>query len=97
MVMRNHGPSAVHTEIQRAGNTSTFAEPALKPPTGVNTSIGVKQIITQHEDELIRQYRVGETQTPEWYERRIHVLVDEIYRLESLLDTHNIPHKKTRN
>ena len=86
-----------HCEIRRAGNPSMIAEPAKDSPTGVNPSIEVKQVITQHEDELIRQYRVGETQTPEWYNRRIHVLIDEIYRLTSLLDTHNIPHKKTRN
>ena len=81
-----------------------IAEPASKSPTGVNSSpIGSKdsvlepeKIMKQHDDELIRRYRVGETQTTDWYERRIHVLVDEIYRLQKLLDDHKIPHKKTR-
>jgi len=81
-----------------------IAEPASKPPTRVNSpSIGTKDsvlepenIIKQHEDELISQYRVGETQTADWYERRIHALVDEIYRLNKLLNDHKIPHKKTR-
>ena len=78
-------------------------EPASESPTGVNTSIetveetlDVQGVIRQHEDSLISEYRVGETQTADWYEKRIHMLVDEIYRLTKLLNIHTIPHKKPR-
>ena len=78
-------------------------EPASESPTGVNTSIetveetlDVQKVIRQHEDSLISDYRVGETQTADWYEKRIHLLVDEIYRLTKLLNIHRIPHKKPR-
>lgn len=80
-----------------------IAEPASESPTGVNTPIetveetlDAQKVIRQHEDSLISQYRVGETQTTDWYEKRIHILVDEIYRLTHLLNVHNIPHKKPR-
>ena len=80
-----------------------IAEPAKASPTGVNTSIetveetlDVQKVIRQHEDSLISDYRVGETQTADWYEKRIHMLVDEIYRLTKLLNIHRIPHKKPR-
>ena len=78
-------------------------EPASESPTGVNTSIetveetlDVQKVIRQHEDSLISDYRVGETQTADWYEKRIHMLVDEIYRLTKLLNIHRIPHKNPR-
>ena len=80
-----------------------ISEPASESPTGVNTSIetveetlDVQKVIRQHEDSLISDYRVGETQTADWYEKRIHMLIDEIYRLTKLLNIHRIPHKKPR-
>lgn len=88
------------TENKAAHDSSTIAKPEAIPPMGdKNPSSRLPDgydYWEEYEFHRLQEYEPTKDMGMDWYTQRIFGLVDEINRLTTLLDTHQIPHIKAR-